>query len=32
MDWKLELVIIPVTDTDRARDFYVDKVGFHLDP
>ncbi|MEO6796469.1 MAG: VOC family protein [Candidatus Dormibacter sp.] len=31
MDWKLELVIIPVSDIDRAKDFYVDKVGFHAD-
>ena len=31
MDIKLELVIIPVTDVDRARDFYVDRIGFHLD-
>jgi catechol 2,3-dioxygenase-like lactoylglutathione lyase family enzyme len=31
MDIKLELVIIPVTDVDRARDFYVDKIGFNLD-
>ena len=31
MDWKLELVIIPVSDVDRARDFYVDQVGFKLD-
>jgi catechol 2,3-dioxygenase-like lactoylglutathione lyase family enzyme len=31
MDWKLELVILPVTDVDRARDFYVDQVGFVLD-
>jgi catechol 2,3-dioxygenase-like lactoylglutathione lyase family enzyme len=28
---KLELVAIPVTDVDRARDFYKDKVGFRLD-
>ncbi len=28
---KLELVPIPVTDIDRAKAFYVDKVGFHLD-
>ena len=28
---KLELVVIPVTDVDRARDFYKDKVGFNLD-
>ena len=31
MDMKIELVAIPVTDTDRAIDFYVNKVGFHLD-
>ena len=31
MDIKLELVILPVTDVDRARDFYVDKIGFNLD-
>jgi len=31
MDWKLELVAIPVSDVDRAKSFYVDKVGFHAD-
>ena len=31
MDWKLELVIIPVSDVDRAKAFYVEKVGFHAD-
>src|SRR4029450_9756808 len=31
MDWKLELVAIPVSDTDRAKAFYVDKVGFVAD-
>ncbi|GAB3271208.1 VOC family protein [Sinomonas notoginsengisoli] len=31
MDWKLELAFIPVSDVDRAIDFYVNKVGFHLD-
>ncbi len=31
MDWKLELVAIPVTDVDRAKAFYVDKVGFAAD-
>src|ERR1700749_553191 len=31
MDWKIELVAIPVTDVDRARAFYVDQVGFHAD-
>ncbi len=28
MDFKLELVAIPVTDVDRAKTFYVEKVGF----
>ena len=27
MEMKLELVAIPVTDVDRARDFYKDKLG-----
>jgi predicted enzyme related to lactoylglutathione lyase len=31
MDWKLELVYVPVTDVDRAKAFYTDQVGFHLD-
>jgi catechol 2,3-dioxygenase-like lactoylglutathione lyase family enzyme len=31
MDWKLELVYVPVTDLERAKAFYTDKVGFHLD-
>jgi catechol 2,3-dioxygenase-like lactoylglutathione lyase family enzyme len=31
MDWKLEVVVVPVTDIDRARSFYVGKLGFHLD-
>jgi catechol 2,3-dioxygenase-like lactoylglutathione lyase family enzyme len=31
MDWKLELVAIPVSDVDRAKSFYVDRVGFVLD-
>jgi predicted enzyme related to lactoylglutathione lyase len=31
MDWKLELVNVPVSDVDRAKEFYADKVGFHLD-
>ena len=28
MDWTLELVVVPVTDVDRAKAFYVDQVGF----
>ena len=31
MDWKLELVSIPVTDVDRAKAFYVDQAGFTAD-
>jgi predicted enzyme related to lactoylglutathione lyase len=31
MDWKLELVAVPVTDVDRAKAFYVDQVGFKAD-
>ncbi|MFI9380775.1 glyoxalase superfamily protein [Kutzneria sp. NPDC052558] len=31
MDIRIELVILPVTDVDRARDFYVNQLGFHLD-
>ncbi|MCU1373618.1 MAG: Glyoxalase/bleomycin resistance protein/dioxygenase [Actinomycetia bacterium] len=31
MDFKLELVAVPVSDVDRAKDFYAEKVGFTLD-
>src|SRR5262245_18056052 len=31
MDWKLELVSIPVSDVDRAKQFYVDQAGFVAD-
>src|SRR5215216_1049309 len=31
MDWKLELVAIPVTDVDVAKAFYTEKVGFNAD-
>jgi catechol 2,3-dioxygenase-like lactoylglutathione lyase family enzyme len=31
MDWKLELVLLPVTDVDRAKSFYTENVGFNLD-
>jgi predicted enzyme related to lactoylglutathione lyase len=31
MDWKLELVAIPVTDVDRAKRFYTEQVGFNAD-
>ena len=31
MDYKLELVSVPVTDVDRAKDFYVNQAGFNAD-
>ena len=31
MDWKIEVVHIPVTDVDRAKSFYVDQLGFNPD-
>src|SRR5690348_8882836 len=30
VDWKLELVVVPVSDVDRAKAFYLDKAGFDL--
>ena len=31
MDWKLELVSVPVSDVDRAKAFYTEQVGFNAD-
>jgi predicted enzyme related to lactoylglutathione lyase len=31
VDWKLELVAVPVSDVDRAKAFYADQVGFKAD-
>ena len=31
MDWKLELIAVPVSDVDRAKAFYTEQVGFILD-
>jgi catechol 2,3-dioxygenase-like lactoylglutathione lyase family enzyme len=31
VDWRLELVQVPVSDVDRAKAFYTEKVGFHAD-
>lgn len=31
MDCRIELVFVPVSDVERAIDFYVNRVGFHLD-
>lgn len=31
MNWTLEVVVVPVSDIDRAKEFYADRVGFHVD-
>jgi predicted enzyme related to lactoylglutathione lyase len=31
MDWKLELINVPVSDVDRAKAFYTDQAGFNAD-
>jgi catechol 2,3-dioxygenase-like lactoylglutathione lyase family enzyme len=31
MDWKLEVVVVPVTDVDRAKQFYSQQAGFIVD-
>jgi catechol 2,3-dioxygenase-like lactoylglutathione lyase family enzyme len=31
VDWKLELVVVPVSDVDRAKAFYRDQAGFNVD-
>ena len=31
MDWKLELVVVPVADVDRAKAFYAERLGWHVD-
>jgi predicted enzyme related to lactoylglutathione lyase len=31
MDWKLELVAVPVSDVDRAKAFYIEQAGFNAD-
>jgi predicted enzyme related to lactoylglutathione lyase len=31
IDWRLELIQVPVSDVDRAKSFYVDQVGFNDD-
>jgi catechol 2,3-dioxygenase-like lactoylglutathione lyase family enzyme len=31
MNWTLEVVIVPVSDIDRAKEFYAEKVGFNVD-
>jgi catechol 2,3-dioxygenase-like lactoylglutathione lyase family enzyme len=31
MNWTLEVVVVPVSDLDRAKAFYADKLGFNVD-
>jgi catechol 2,3-dioxygenase-like lactoylglutathione lyase family enzyme len=31
VDWRLELVVVPVSDVDRAKEFYAERAGFRLD-
>jgi catechol 2,3-dioxygenase-like lactoylglutathione lyase family enzyme len=31
MDYKLELILLPVRDVDRAKEFYAERMGFHVD-
>jgi catechol 2,3-dioxygenase-like lactoylglutathione lyase family enzyme len=31
VDWKLELIVVPVSDVDRAKAFYIEKAGFTLE-
>jgi catechol 2,3-dioxygenase-like lactoylglutathione lyase family enzyme len=31
MDWKFEVVVIPVSDVDRAKQFYSEQLGFNVD-
>ena len=31
MNWTLEVVVVPVTDVDRAKNFYAEKLGFEVD-
>ena len=31
MDWKLEVVVVPVSDVERAKTFYADRLGFVVD-
>ncbi len=31
MDWTLEVVVVPVSDVDRAKAFYAEQIGFNVD-
>ena len=31
MDWKIQVIVVPVTDVDKAKAFYTEQMGFTLD-
>jgi catechol 2,3-dioxygenase-like lactoylglutathione lyase family enzyme len=31
MNWTLEVIVVPVSDVDRAKEFYADRLGFNVD-
>jgi len=31
MDWKIEVIVVPVSDVDRSKRFYSEQLGFHVD-
>ena len=31
MNWTLEVVVVPVSDIDRAKEFYAERLGFNVD-
>jgi len=31
VNWTLEVVVVPVSDLDRAKEFYAERLGFHVD-
>jgi catechol 2,3-dioxygenase-like lactoylglutathione lyase family enzyme len=31
MDYRLEVVVVPVSDVDRAKEFYTERMAFHVD-
>jgi catechol 2,3-dioxygenase-like lactoylglutathione lyase family enzyme len=31
MDWKLEVIVVPVSDVDRSKKFYAEQLGFNVD-
>jgi catechol 2,3-dioxygenase-like lactoylglutathione lyase family enzyme len=31
MDWKIEVIVVPVSDVERSKTYYTEGLGFHLD-